>query len=172
MKSPRLSVNKFPIWSQSWQSEIDQISSMLVLKRHINDLTLTLWNSEVDIFTRTVAAGEFTPGEGTVARKLCFVRLETTYCHKPSMKQPLTADWLLFRPSVRLCGSVFFDSKGWKGLYWANVNQLPCCSGIYSNYKVAHGFTILAKDCKNLYESLNSSWISCLQYHPLLANVI
>jgi len=37
---------------------------------------------------------------------------------------------------------------------------------------VAHGFTILAKDCKNLYESLNSSWISCLRYHPLLANVM
>lgn len=59
MGNPRLSINKFTLWRQDLQSEIDQISNTLIYDGAYKCpsegwIIPMLWNSKVDAFSWTV----------------------------------------------------------------------------------------------------------------------
>lgn len=68
----------------------------------------------------------FISSHSRVAGILCFVRLETTCCHSPSVKQPLTAAWHLFRPASVLHCVFNLDHCSETAWDWQEVTPHQC----------------------------------------------
>lgn len=135
MGNPRLSINKFTLWSQDLQSEIDQISNTFIYDGAYKCpsegwIIPMLWNSKVDAFSWTVEiASEVYVQSGQDSWDIVFYR---TWNHMlpPTKHEAATNSWLALCQqvssivsSVRI--SILNQHRPCKGLHLPRVNKLP-----------------------------------------------